>query len=105
MTPTLLPAIDQLRLVAEGMDVIPNRVVHVQTNPLTSQFRVRVVDDFETGYATVVSEALVTDNDVAKDAVVAALQIRFGAQRVIENGTFHPGKTIFRYTNGGGSHV
>lgn len=88
--------IDELHLKAQAMPVTEGRVIQVQLSYLRDFRRVRVIDDFETSYATTVAEVLVL-NESAAEAVTLALQVRFGAQRVVFGEPFHPKDTVFRY--------
>lgn len=93
----LLQPIDQLHLKAQAMSVTAGRVIEVQeTTYLPVQKRIRVVDDYETTYATTVAEVLVI-NESAAEAVTLALQVQFGAQRIARGKPFHPKDTVFRY--------
>jgi len=95
--PTLLPAIDELRLIAEDTKITPGRVVHVQTGEmLTHQRRIRVIDDFDSNYQTTVAESVCTQS--CASAVTLALQVKFGAERVIDRGEkFNEQKATVKY--------
>ena len=93
---SLLQPIDELHLKAQAMPVTEGRVVQVQLSYLRDFRRVRVIDDFETSYATTVAEVLVL-NESAAEAVTLALQVQFGAQRVVEGEPFHSKNAMFRY--------
>jgi len=96
MSQELLRPIDQLNQKANQMPVTQGRVIEVQSSYLYGQKRIRVVDDFETSYATTVAEVLVI-NESAAQAVTLALQIQFGVQLVVEGKPFYPKDTVFRY--------
>ena len=51
---SLLQPIDELHLKAQAMPVTEGRVIQVQLSYLRDFRRVRVIDDFETSYATTV---------------------------------------------------
>jgi hypothetical protein len=87
---------DQLKLIAHDMKTTQHRVVYVQRGyVLDHQRRIRVIDDFETSYQTTLAEAISTD--AAAAAIICAMQIRFGAQKIIENGVFHEQGVGLRY--------
>lgn len=88
--------LDPLNLTANTMPVTEGRVIEVQSSYLYGQQRIRVVDDFETSYATTVAEVLVI-NETAAQAVTLALQLQFGAERVVFGKPFYPKDTVFRY--------
>ena len=94
---SLLPAIDELRLIAEDVDITQGRVIHVQTGGvLAHQRRIRVIDDFEKDYQTTVAEAVCTEG--CADAVTMALQLKFGAEQVIDKGEiFKEQKATVKY--------
>jgi len=96
MSQALLRPIDQLSQKANQMPVTQGRVIEVQSSYLYGQKRIRVVDDFETSYATTVAEVLVI-NESAAQAVTLALQLQFGAERVVFGKPFYPKDTVFRY--------
>ena len=91
-----LRPIDELNQTAREIPIVAGRVVQVQSGrDLPHQKRILVIDDFDTSYRTTVAEAVCTESAVK--AVTCALQVQFGAEKVVERGEFIGGQTGVRY--------
>jgi len=93
---SLLPKIDQLRLKAEAMEATEGRAIQVeQGGALNQKRRIRIIDDFDTHYQNYAAHVVCTEN--IANAIASTMQIVYGAQRVVERGTFIEEKAGLRY--------
>lgn len=93
---SLLRPIDELNLIAAEMQITPGRVIEVQRGAVFDhQRRLRVIDDYQTTHQTTVAEAVCTQG--CAKTVSMSLMIQYGAEKVIEQGTFREQGTGLRY--------
>jgi len=93
---SLLLKIDQLRLMAEEMEVTQGRAIHVeQGGSLDQKRRIRVVDDFDTTYQNPIAQVVCTQS--VANAIACAMQVVYGAERIVEGGRFLEEKVGLRY--------
>ena len=93
---SLLLKIDQLRLKAEAIEATEGRAIQVEQGGASNQKRrIRIIDDFDTHYQSYAAHVVCTEN--IANAIASTMQIVYGAQRIVERGTFVEKKAGLRY--------